>query len=249
MLCGSRLELADALLAAGNAGEAAAQCREVLKQEPGAVEAIVILGAALAAEGQVDEALPYLERALELDPRNARAHFYLGLALYDRGRSQNAVAHLNEAIRLGSEDVPILWQTAWILATSPDASVRDGPRAVELAKSAIQYSKGQEPRAFDALAAGLAETEEFPAAVAAAEQASTMALLRNDDALADAIGQRARLYRQGLPYRQPAPLCRPGRRGRPQLSRRICWPMALGSPSSLGQSPVGWLLSPSPEVE
>ena len=59
-------------------------------------------------------------------------------------------------------------------------------------------------RAFDALAAALAETEQFSAAVDAAEQASTMALARNDAALADAIGQRTRLYRQGLPYRQPA---------------------------------------------
>ena len=98
----------------------------------------------------------------------------------------------------------MLWQTAWILATSPDPSVRDGARAVELATRAIQLSGGQEPRAFDALAAALAETEKFSAAVDAAEQASTIALARNDEALADAIEQRTRLYRQGLPYRQPA---------------------------------------------
>ena len=85
-----------------------------------------------------------------------------------------------------------------------DPSVRDGARAVALATKAIQLSSGQEVRAFDALAAALAETQEFSAAVEAAEQASAMALLRSDAALADAIGQRARLYRQGLLYRQPA---------------------------------------------
>ena len=63
------------------------ECREILKQEPGAIEAIVILGAALAAAGQVEEALPHLKRALELDPRQRPAHFHLGLALYDRGQS------------------------------------------------------------------------------------------------------------------------------------------------------------------
>ena len=140
----ARIGLADALLADGDAGEAATQCREVLKQKPGAVEAIVILGAALAAEGQAEEAIPQLERALELEPDNARAHFHLGLALYDRGRSQSAVAHLNEAIRLQPDDVSMLWQTAWILATSADPSVRDGARAVELARRAIQLSDGQE---------------------------------------------------------------------------------------------------------
>ena len=210
----ARLGLADALLAGGDAGEAVAQCREILKQEPGAIEAIVILGAALAAEGQVEEAIPYLERALELDPRNARAHFHLGLALYDRGQSQSAIAHLNEAIRLQPDNVPMLWQTAWILATSPDPSVRDGARAVELATRAIQLSKGQEVRAFDALAAALAETEEFSAAVDAAEQASTMALA----ARRRRVGRRHRAADAPLP---PGLAVSPaGDRRRPGTHRR-----------------------------
>jgi serine/threonine-protein kinase len=98
----------------------------------------------------------------------------------------------------------MLWQTAWILATSPDPSIRGGAQAVELANRAVQLSGGQEVRAFDALAAALAETEKFSAAVAAASHASALALARNDEALASAIDQRTRLYRQGLPYREPA---------------------------------------------
>ena len=57
------------------------------------------------------------------------------------GQSQSAIAHLNEAIRLQPDNVPMLWQTAWILATSPDPAIRDGARAVELARRAIQLSK------------------------------------------------------------------------------------------------------------
>ena len=197
-----RIGLADALLATGDTREAVARCREVLKMNPNAIEALIILGQALAAEGQVEEALPYLKRAVELEPGNARAHFHLGLTLYDRGQSQSAIAHLNEAIRLQPDSVAMLWQSAWILATSPDASVRDGARAVGLARRAIKRSGAQEVRAFDALAAALAETEKFSAAVDAAEQASTIALTRNDETLADAIDQRTRLYRQGLPYRE-----------------------------------------------
>ena len=118
-----RIDLANALLANGEASEAAVECREVLQQNPDAVQAIMILTAALTAEGQVDEAIASLERASQLDPGNADTHFRLGLALYDRGRSQGALAHLNEAIQLQPDDVPILWQTAWILATSPDPRV------------------------------------------------------------------------------------------------------------------------------
>ena len=128
------------------------------------------------------------------------------------GSLKSALAHLNEAIRLQPDDVPMLWQTAWILATSPDASVRDGARAVELATRAIELSDGQEPRAFDALAAALAETGEFSAAVDAAEQASTIALTRGDDGVGRRHPAAGRLYRQGLPYRQSARTGRPRKR-------------------------------------
>jgi cytochrome c-type biogenesis protein CcmH/NrfG len=158
----------------------------------------------LAAEGNVDEAISALRRALELDPQNAEAHFRLGLVLFGLGRSSSAIEHLDEAVRLQPDSAAMLWQTAWILATSPDSAVRNGARAVELATRAVQFSGRQEPHALDALAAALAETEQFPAAIATAERASALALARGDEALAGAIDQRTRQYRQDLPYRQPA---------------------------------------------
>jgi tetratricopeptide (TPR) repeat protein len=200
----ARLDLVEALLAQGNSGEAVDECREILKRAPDATEAIILQATALAAQGKIEEAIPHWTRALELEPGNARAHFCLGQALTDLGRPQSAIAHLSEAIRLRPDNVQMLWQTAWILATSPSRSIRNGAQGVELANRAIQLSEGKEVRAFDALAAALAETEKFSAAVDAADRASAIALARNDDALADAIEQRIRLYRQGLPYRQPA---------------------------------------------
>jgi tetratricopeptide (TPR) repeat protein len=200
----ARLGLAGALLTEGNSVEAAAQCREVLAQEPDSVGGIEILGAALAAQGKATEALPFLERALKREPHSARVHFYLGLALDGLDRPQRAVSQLSEAIQIQPDNVQFLWHTAWILATNPDPSIRDGVRAVRLATRATQLSGGREPRAFDALAAALAESEKFPAAIEAAERASAAALGRGDQVLAEAIAQRTRLYRQGLPCRQPA---------------------------------------------
>jgi tetratricopeptide (TPR) repeat protein len=200
----AHLGLANALLAQGDASAAAAECRVVLELEPGSADAMVTLGWALAEQGNVDEAIPVLEQALKADPRNASAQFRLGLAMEDRGDSRSGLTHLHQAIQLQPDNVLMLWQTAWILATSPDPSVRDGAHAAELAARAIQLSGGREPRAFDALAAGLAESKKFSAAVEAAERAAAAALARGDDALVDAIAERTRLYRQSLPYRQPA---------------------------------------------
>jgi tetratricopeptide (TPR) repeat protein len=200
-----RINLANVLLAHGEASKAATQCREVLEKDPNAVQAMIVLGAALTAEGQDEEAITHLERATTLEPHNGPAQFSLGLALHERGHSDRALVHLNEAVRLQPDDVRTLWQTAWILATDPDSAIRDGARAVEFATQAVQLSGGRDVHAFDALAAALAETKEFSAAVDAAERASAIALARGDDALMGAIGQRTRQYRQGLPYRPPAP--------------------------------------------
>ena len=209
----ARLGLAEALLAHGAAGEAVDQCRQILDQKPNAIKVIVLLATALAAEGKGEEAIPPLKRALELEPDNAEAHFRLGLVLIDLGRSSGAVDQLNEAVRLQPDSVPMLWQTAWVLATVPDSSIRNGARAVELASRAVQLSNNREPHAFDALAAALAETKQFPAAIEAAERASTLALAQGDDALVDAIEQRCRLYRQDAPLspagRRISPLSTP----------------------------------------
>ncbi len=158
----SHLGLAKALLAAGDSAEAAAECNEILDHEPGAIDAVVTLGMALLAQGNTAEAVFQLERAVRLNPRHPQAQFQLGLALGDRGESAEALAHLNEAVRLQPDSLPILWQTAWILATDPDPLIRDGARAVELAKKAVDLSQGQDLHALDALAAALAETGQFP---------------------------------------------------------------------------------------
>jgi tetratricopeptide (TPR) repeat protein len=199
----ARVGLAASLLARGETREAIVQCREALDHDPTAVKASVILGEALATEGQPEEALAPLRRALDLQPDNAQAHFHLGLVLGELGRSRPAIDHLDEAVRLRPDDVAMLGQMAWLLATSPNASMRDGARAVELANRAVKLSGGQQPHPFDALAAALAEAGQFPAAIAAAEQAATLAEARGDEALVGAIQQRTRLYRQDLPYRQP----------------------------------------------
>ena len=131
------------------------------------------------------------------------AQFRLGMALGDLGRSEDALEHFSEALRLQPDNVSFLWQTAWILATSPDSSVRDGARAVELARKAVELSQRQELHALDALAAALAETGQFAAAVDVAWQASISAIAQNQVGLSDALAERIRLYRQGRPFRQP----------------------------------------------
>ena len=204
LVLGARLGLADALLADGKAAEAVVQANELLRQAPDAIDGIVTLGVALAANGQSSEAIDQLQRALNLAPGNAQVHFRLGLVLRDCGRLPGAVSHLNQAVRLEPNNIAMLWQTAWLLATSPDSLTRNGKQAVDLARRATELSGGQEPYALDALAAALAETKQFTAAMETARRGSQAARDRGNPGLAAAIEKRARLYQQELPYREPA---------------------------------------------
>ncbi len=187
----------------GDIAGAIAHYEQALASEPDFVLTHIDLGSLQANNGDLDAAMLHFQRSVELRPDMAIAQFRLGQILFDRGEPERAIAYFDEAIRLQPNDAAALRQTAWILATSPNRAVRDGARAVELATRMVQLSGGRDPHAFDVLAAALAETKDFASAVEVAEQASTLALLRDDAALADAIEQRLRLYRQGLPYRQP----------------------------------------------
>ncbi len=104
-------------------------------------------------------------------------------------------------LRSQPDDIVLLNETAWTLATNPNASIRDGAEAVELAQRAAQLSKGQEPAVLGTLAAAYAEAGRFPEAVKTAEQALALASSQNSAALADSLRARIKLYQAGSPYR------------------------------------------------
>ncbi len=139
-------------------------------------------------KGEVEEAIPHFEKALSLNPALADAHYFLGVALYYfRGEATAALAHWREVLRLDPNSVATLNQVAHVLAACPDASIRNGAQAVELAERARQISGGQDPALLDTLAAAYAEAGRFLDAIATARQALTLASQRNNPRLVDAL--------------------------------------------------------------
>src|SRR5438105_13267555 len=59
---------------------------------------------------------------------------------------------------------------AWVFATAPDASLRNGTRAVELAERALKLAGGINPILYRTLAAAYAESSRFDDAIATAER-------------------------------------------------------------------------------
>jgi len=89
---------------------------------------------------------------------------------------------------------------AWLLATSPDASIRDGNRAIELAKEAVRLSRSKDPNYLRTLAAAFAEAGHFGEAKETARQALQEAEGRSNSTLANALQDEIALYDLGLPY-------------------------------------------------
>ena len=117
------------------------------------------------------------------------------------------MAAQRESLRTHPADLVLLNDTAWLLATNPNASIRNGTEAVELARRAIRLSGGREPAILDTLAAAYAEAGRFAEATQTARQAIELAAAEGKRSLADKIRGRLDLYQAHKPY-HVSPLAR-----------------------------------------
>ena len=193
--------LGTAFFQEGQLDEAIAHFREVLKVQPGFAEANNNLGAALSQKGQVSDAIACYQKAVQLEPRNAKYQDNLGYALFLAGKPGEAAARFQASLEIQPQNAATCKNLAWILATCPDASIRNGARAVELAESAVRLSSRPDPIFVSTLAAAYAEAGRFSEAAATARQAQQLALDRNDSELVKALPDQIGLYLAGTPFR------------------------------------------------
>ncbi len=190
-----------ALSSKGQFAEAVAHFRQALAVQPGDADIWNNLGAALTRLGNFEEAIAAFRKSLDRRPLSAETEYNLGAALAGSHNLPEALAAWREGLKSAPDSLPLLRQTAWTLATSPDDSLRNGAQAVDLARHAISVAKVSAPELLDVLAAALAETGRFPDAESTASQAAALAARQSQPALAAAIATRAALYRSGRPFR------------------------------------------------
>ncbi len=186
----------------GQLEEAEANYRKALELEPDYAMAHNNLAHVLARRGHLEEALADYRRALEIQPALALAHTGMGEVLALRGQFPEALDHYRMALQIQPQDPMMARNLAWLRATCPVASLRNGDEAVALAQHANRLSGGHRPEVLDALAAAYAEAGWFPEALAAARKALELAGQQHDRALADALRARIALYEARRPYRQ-----------------------------------------------
>lgn len=152
-----------ALAAGGSPEDITAQAEKNLDaKDRGAIS--LLSSAASVQRKRPDEAIAELTRyiASHQDSREGyalRAEAYIGAKQYAL-----ALADLDACIRVAPDHYAAYARKAWLLATCPDAKLRNGQLAVELATRACQLQKWKRP-ARQALAAAYAEAGEFDKAI------------------------------------------------------------------------------------
>jgi hypothetical protein len=95
---------------------------------------------------------------------------------------------------------------AWVLATSPDAKLRNGRRAIELATAACKVTDYKFAYILSTLAAAYAETGDFAAAVKWSSKAVQVGDKEHDDSLKKELEsyQAKKPWRELLSEEKPA---------------------------------------------
>jgi Flp pilus assembly protein TadD len=179
--------------------EASVHFERMLEIQPTNVVARIHLARILAAQGQAEGAIAHYEKILEMDPANVVALGGLSDLLVGKGRWSEAVGRLRTALEVQPDNAGLCNNLAWILASCPVASVRDGPRAVELGLTAERLSGGTNSVIVGTLAAAYAEAGRFSEATTTARRA--MALAANPTQV-NTLQSHISLYEAGRPFHQ-----------------------------------------------
>jgi phosphatidylglycerol:prolipoprotein diacylglycerol transferase len=102
------------------------------------------------------------------------------------------------------DDSVALNRLAWIQATCPQDSVRNGALAVENAKKAVAFTASHNPECLSTLAAALAEEKDFPKAIEFQRTALRLIAQAHDPVLngqVERMRKQLQLAEDGRPYR------------------------------------------------
>jgi tetratricopeptide (TPR) repeat protein len=182
---------------AGKTESAIKELRQQVEANPDDAVAWLQLGLLYTAQQQTDRAIDAYSAAIKINPREfayqVRADTYL-----NHGRQKDAIADYEKALKIAPANSGVLNNLAWVLATSPEAALRNGDRALELATRACEVTNYQQAHILSTLAAAYAEKGDFKMA----RKWSAKSVELGDDSLKDQLRKELASYEKEEPWRE-----------------------------------------------
>jgi tetratricopeptide (TPR) repeat protein len=144
---------------------AIADYSQTIRLNPASVESYLSRGVLYQKDGDSTSAMADFDQAIKLDPKNGVPYFDRGFAFFGLGQEDAALGDFQQAISLAPDYAPAFEEAALILATSPQAELRNGTQAVNYALKAGALEKWSDPGRLDVLAAAYAEAGDFDNAI------------------------------------------------------------------------------------
>lgn len=134
-----------------------------LDYDPYMYEAYILRGDVLLTLGEAYRAIADFSVAAGINPLSSEPYAKRGLALFAHREYASAMQDLDTALSYDPENAEANRTLAWILATAPDRSLRDGQKAMRLMEGTNSFEAPVQERLV--LAAALAEFGDIEAAI------------------------------------------------------------------------------------
>ena len=185
----SRHNYACTLDAQGKLPEALKEFLEAIHLRPSNAEAYNDMALTLLKMGRRQEAIQEFQQSLQVRATTGAAR-NLAAALLMNGEPAKAAQVYRLAMQIDPGDLQDQRSLAWLLATHPDGTVRNGQEAAALSKQIVEATNGQVPLFLLTYAAALAECGAFDEASRVATMAASAYEHSGDPSMAQMIQTR-----------------------------------------------------------
>jgi tetratricopeptide (TPR) repeat protein len=197
-LAQGRLMRVEILAATKRVDQAIAELQNLLKVAPGNTALLNRLSSFYLLAERPRKAIGTATEVIAVDPDNYAALRIRADAYLNIGKHKEAIADFEKALAINKDDESLLNNFAWVLATSPDDKLRDGPKALKFATKAAEETKYETPHILSTLAAAYAETGDYENAAKWSQKAVDLSKKEDDAAKDDEDRKRLEIDHEQL---------------------------------------------------
>ena len=186
------------LAGSGKFAEAATQLEQLHRETPADENVALQLALFYNAAKRPRKAVQMFDKMLAEKPGNADALRGRADALLSMGKQDQAIADYEKVLAQDPKDAEVLNNLAWVLATSPEAKLRNGKRALELATHSAELTSYKQAHILSTLAAAYAELGDFDSA----RKWSQKSVEIGKESLKEELGKELKSYQANKPWRE-----------------------------------------------